>query len=43
VWRWRKALAVTRAGNEGTRRLLRATTEAVAANLRGKNLPAVQV
>jgi hypothetical protein len=43
VWRWRKALGVTRTNCEGTRRLTRAASELGAAELRGKELPPEQV
>jgi hypothetical protein len=43
VWRWRKALGVTRATNEGSRRLIRAAAEKGAAAQRGVPLPAEQV
>jgi hypothetical protein len=43
VCRWRKALAVTRAENEGTARLVRAAADLGAAELRGQALPAEQV
>jgi hypothetical protein len=39
VWRWRRALGVTRTNNEGSRRRMRAAAEAGAARLRGVPLP----
>jgi hypothetical protein len=39
VWRWRRALGVTRANNEGSRRRIRAAAEAGAARQRGVPLP----
>jgi hypothetical protein len=39
VWRWRKALGVTRTNNEGSRRRIRAAAEAGTARLRGVPLP----
>jgi hypothetical protein len=39
VWRWRRALGVTRTSCEGTRRLTPAAAELGAAALRGKELP----
>jgi hypothetical protein len=39
VWRWRRALGVTRTNNEGRRRRIRAAAEAGAARLRGVPLP----
>jgi hypothetical protein len=43
VCRWRKAMGVTRTGNEGTARLVRAAAELGAAELRGQALPPDQV
>jgi hypothetical protein len=43
VWRWRKALAVTRTNNPGTRRLMLAASEVGASVKRGVALPAEQV
>jgi hypothetical protein len=43
VWRWRKALAVTRTSNDGTRRLIRASAKAGAADVRGRTLPPDQI
>jgi hypothetical protein len=39
VWRWRKALGVSRWDTMGSRRLLRQNSEAGAASLRGKRIP----
>jgi hypothetical protein len=39
VWRWRRALGVTRTNNEGSRRRMRAAAEAGAARQRGVPLP----
>jgi hypothetical protein len=39
VWRWRRALGVTRTNNEGSRRRMQAAAEAGAARLRGVPLP----
>jgi hypothetical protein len=43
VCRWRKALGVSRTGNEGTARLVQAAAELGAAELRGQALPPDQV
>jgi hypothetical protein len=43
VWRWRKALAVTRTSNDGTRRLMHASAKAGAAKVRGQTLPPDQI
>jgi hypothetical protein len=43
VCRWRKALGVTRTGNEGTAHLVQVASELGAAELRGKELPPEQV
>lgn len=43
VWRWRKALAVTRTSNTGSQVLIRAAAEMGAATIRGKQLPVEQV
>jgi hypothetical protein len=39
VWRWRRALGVTQANNEGSRQRIQAAAEAGAARLRGVPLP----
>ena len=43
VWKWRKALGVTRTNNEGSVRRQRAASEAGAAKTRGVPLPPEQV
>jgi hypothetical protein len=43
VWRWRKALEVTRTNNRGTRRLIRAASECGASKQRGVPLSADEV
>jgi hypothetical protein len=43
VWRWRKALEVTRTSNRGTRRLIHAASECGASKQRGVPLSAEQV
>jgi hypothetical protein len=43
IWRWRKALGVTRQNNPGTAALYKLGQEAAAASQRGKRLPPEQV
>jgi hypothetical protein len=43
VWRWRKALGVTRTNNPGTMALMRQASEKGASQLRGKQLSEEQV